>query len=162
MGAAASIVFEDLEARTYSALAQTSRARLALRRAKLHLTGLPLVLFLKFGLNRLRKDFTPQTLERLSPEQAAKMVALVEELYSGLNTMLKISDQKGLSGWVIYRSLLVDIRQYTECLGDILESYHLSHSSDFRKLVDNAIKELKITPHPADWRSSLAAMQDRH
>lgn len=161
MGAAC-VSFEDLEARTYSTLAQTSRARLALRRARTHVIGVPLVSFLTFGLNRLRRGFTPQTLERLSPEQAAKMVALAEELYAGLDTMLKISEQKGVSKWVIYRPLLMDIRQNTERLGDVLESYHLSLSSDFRKLVDGAIKELRITPRPADWRSSLAAMQDRH
>ncbi len=154
----AAVKFDDLEVNTYSALARTSGLRKYVQDSGLNLSIIFYTQFCARGLKRLNKDLTDVNLEDFLGEDASSLVEEISLLHKKLNYVVRAAEAKGLMKNVFFRFFFQQIQSSTEEIGDFLETYYLSSNGEFHQMVDDAIKDLKPTKNPADWRSTLAKM----
>lgn len=158
---ASAATFDELETRTYWALAETGRARRAVREAQFRGTWCVYASLLTFFLRRLVSNVTATELRTFDTERAQGLIENLQKLHSMLNEMLGLAEQERLSQGQLCGRLFRTIQNDTARLGDVLESYYLSLDPDFQRMVKDAIGQLKPKQgRPSDWKSSLAAMQD--
>lgn len=157
----AAVTFEELEFRTYKILTRMSRIRLALLEAK------ALIRF-AFSISRLSNDLHVMIdkirawdLDKLDADQLRMLEDFLSRTHMRAVDTLRLAEEKGVrQRSVLWWEVFNCFQDEADRLADLLESLRLSMNDEFRRLVQTAISDLHPNPEPADWRGSLARLQN--
>jgi hypothetical protein len=157
-------LLEDLEAQAYRTLASTSATRAQLRRTAGAGVGdgefAALVSRVARNIARLLKATTTDFLEKqVGAAELPAFVTQLDTLHRSLREMLDLAQSKGVTRVNAYRVWFDQIADGVDALDSLVETLHLSLNPDFRRIVTDAITEMKPAPDPRDWRSALAKLQ---
>src|SRR5438876_652822 len=130
--------YDQLESKSHFAIGLMASIRRRIQHTKLHLLVIVLLAICDELLKRIVIQLTPESFERLTPEDQQKTVILLRNLVAKLDqTRDQIFAHKQKIPFGCNRTLH-SIHEHGEQLGDILESFELAMNAEFHKLVDGS------------------------